>query len=159
MQWLVDCLSALFGIIPELIWDAICWIWNRVFGPVLKWVFVDFIWGTVIAYLRTLLKFKAIFFGIIAGAYTYLKEWWEAILDFCIDCACTALEACVTAFDISLSNDTAAGILTLFKWYDLLDSWIPLTEGIAMVAIYFYLWCLMMLWKIAIKLWQAVPGT
>lgn len=159
MQWLLDAISALFSLIPELIWDAICWVWNTVFGPVLKWIFVDFIWGTVIAYIRTLLRFKAIFFGIIACAYSYLKEWWQSVLDFCIDCACTVLETCITAFDITMPDNVAEGIFTLFKFYDLIDSFVPLTEAIGMIAIYLMLWCLMMLFKIAIKLWQAVPGT
>lgn len=157
--WILALLMKLFGFIPTLVWNAFTWVWNTVLIPVLSWFFVDFIWGTVVGYLRSLLKYKTFCFGVIAGCYTFLKDWFTGILDFCIDVAFDFLKWSIDEFNITIPQTAKEGMVAAFDYYDVIDSWAPLSETITFLAVYLYVWALMMLFKVGQRLWLFVIGS
>lgn len=158
-SWLLSVLLKCFGFIPTLVWNCLCWVWNTVLIPVLSWFFVDFLWGTVVHYLRSLLKYKTFCLGAIAGAYTFLKDWFTGILDFCIDTAFDFLKWGIDEFNIEIPDTAKQGLVSAFDYYNVIDSWAPLSETITMLTIYLYVWALMMLFKVGQKLWSYVVGS
>lgn len=158
--WFANVLSTLFGWIPRLIWNGFVIVWDSFIGPVFYWVFVDFLWHNVLLTLGRLFRFKMVFFAAISLAYTILRNWVTRLLDFVIDCAFDLVEYFLgNIFNFGGSPQQYEGFLEIFKYYSAIDVWIPLTEGISFFVIYMTAWFLMLAFKIALKIWQAMPGT
>lgn len=158
--WLVNVFETLFGWIPTLIWNGFVKIWDYVLAPLFEFVFVNLIWEGILPFIVRVFRFRVLLMTVLAFAYDFLSVHIKNVLNFVIDHAFDLIEFFLeNVFNFDGSAQNIGGFLEVFKYYTLIDGWFPFTEAISFFIIYITAWFLMLTFKIALKIWQALPGT